>query len=124
VAYSTPPPNSHLLLPNPIRQNMDREPLDPEYVAEVLSRPPFVTISGVHNVRDIAAPGSLVKPNLVFRGAEVSSITEEGEHCPVFSINVPAMITAISFRRQGPTTGARHYYRVRFAIRYRDREMG
>jgi len=58
---------------------MDREPLDPQYVTEILSRPPFVTISGVHNVRDIAGPGSCMKPNFLFRGAEVSSITEEGK---------------------------------------------
>ena len=56
------------------------EPLDSEFVADVLSRPPFVTISGVCNVRDIAAPGSPLRPNLVFRGAEVSGITEEGEY--------------------------------------------
>jgi hypothetical protein len=58
---------------------MDREPLDPDYVTRVLSRPPFVIIAGVHNVRDISAPGSPIKPNVVFRGAEISSITEKGD---------------------------------------------
>ncbi|KAF7981692.1 hypothetical protein HWV62_32256 [Athelia sp. TMB] len=55
------------------------EPLDPVYVAEILSKPPFVLVSGVDNVRDLAAPGVPIKPRLVFRGGEISSITEEGK---------------------------------------------
>lgn len=62
---------------------MDLGPLDPEYVAEQLSRPPFVTISGVVNVRDLGSyptdqPGFVTKPGLVYRAGEVSHITEEG----------------------------------------------
>ncbi len=63
--------------------NMDLAPLDPAYVAEQLSRPPFVTISGVVNVRDLGSyptgqPGFITKPGLVYRAGEVSHITEEG----------------------------------------------
>lgn len=62
----------------------DLEPLDPAYVADVLSRPPFVTISGVINVRDLglypstSEPDKITKPRFLYRGAELSRITEEG----------------------------------------------
>ena len=59
------------------------EALDPAYVADVLSRPPFVQISGICNVRDLgsyptASPNLITKPGYAFRGAEVSHITEQG----------------------------------------------
>lgn len=60
------------------------EPLDPTYVQETLSRPPFVKISGVINTRDLGNlhsqthPGSVTKPGYLFRSAELSNITEEG----------------------------------------------
>ncbi len=60
------------------------EPLDPSYVSETLSRPPFVTIQGVINVRDLGnlpstyRPGEITTPNFVFRSAELSGITDEG----------------------------------------------
>ncbi|GBE79887.1 protein-tyrosine phosphatase-like protein [Sparassis latifolia] len=62
---------------------MDLEPLDPDYVNERLSQPPFVTISGVCNIRDLGSyatvhPGLMTKPRFLFRSAEISSITEEG----------------------------------------------
>ncbi|KAK2466023.1 hypothetical protein APHAL10511_001665 [Amanita phalloides] len=61
------------------------EPLDPTDVAETLSRPPFVTIQGVINVRDLGnlpstfCPGKVTKPNFLLRSAELSRITEDGE---------------------------------------------
>ncbi|KAF8663464.1 hypothetical protein AX16_001034 [Volvariella volvacea WC 439] len=64
----------------------DLEPLDPAYVADVLSRPPFVTIAGVINVRDLGTypsithPGKVTRPKLLFRSAELSAITEEGKN--------------------------------------------
>jgi Tyrosine phosphatase family len=66
---------------------MDLEPMDPAYVADILSRPPFVTINGVHNIRDLGFyPSSygdqITKPNFVFRSAEISGITEEGASGP------------------------------------------
>ena len=59
-------------------------PLDPSYVAETLSRPPFVTVQGVINVRDLGNlpsihyPGKITKPNFILRSAELSRITDEG----------------------------------------------
>ncbi|OCH88331.1 hypothetical protein OBBRIDRAFT_758450 [Obba rivulosa] len=63
---------------------MDLDPLDPVSVNERLSKPPFVSIAGVVNVRDlgsypsITSPGCITRPRFIFRSAEVSSITEEG----------------------------------------------
>ncbi|KAG5648825.1 hypothetical protein DXG03_000174 [Asterophora parasitica] len=63
----------------------DLEPLDPAYVAEVLSRPPFVTIDGVINARDLGtyssetSSGDITRPRFLFRSAELSKITKEGE---------------------------------------------
>lgn len=59
------------------------EALDPAYVADVLSRPPFVQICGVCNVRDLgsyptATSNLMTKPGYAFRSAELSNITEEG----------------------------------------------
>ncbi|KAG6335887.1 hypothetical protein ID866_3196 [Astraeus odoratus] len=59
------------------------EPLDPAHVAEVLSNPPFISIPGVSNVRDlgsypIATSNVITKPGYAYRAAEVSNITEEG----------------------------------------------
>ncbi|KZT24581.1 hypothetical protein NEOLEDRAFT_1094430, partial [Neolentinus lepideus HHB14362 ss-1] len=63
---------------------MDLEPLDPGYVAERLTRPPFVVCSGVYNVRDIggyptAQPAVNVRPGFIYRSGEVSGITEQGK---------------------------------------------
>jgi hypothetical protein len=61
---------------------MDLVPLDPAYIADVLSRPPFVQIDGVHNIRDLgyyrSSGDRMTKPNFIFRSAEISGITEEG----------------------------------------------
>lgn len=62
----------------------DLEPLDPAYVADILSRPPFVTVSGVINVRDLglylstSSPGHVTRPQFLYRSAELSGITKEG----------------------------------------------
>ncbi|KAG6832177.1 hypothetical protein H0H92_004908 [Tricholoma furcatifolium] len=62
----------------------DLEPLDPAYVAEVLSKPPFVTVDGVINVRDLGLytsethPGQITRPQVMYRSAELSGITDEG----------------------------------------------
>ncbi|KAK7695400.1 hypothetical protein QCA50_000036 [Cerrena zonata] len=63
---------------------MDLEPLDPVYVRERLNQPPFVTIPGVVNVRDLGSyptdqPGIITKPGLLYRSAEISSVTDEGK---------------------------------------------
>ncbi|KAI6127421.1 protein-tyrosine phosphatase-like protein [Pisolithus croceorrhizus] len=59
------------------------KPLDPAYVAEVISNPPFVPIPGVSNVRDLGSypttmSNVITKPGYMFRAAEVSNITKEG----------------------------------------------
>ena len=60
------------------------DPLDPAYVQDVLSKPPFIDLPGVINFRDLgnwhstSREGSITKPGYLFRSAELSSITEEG----------------------------------------------
>jgi len=62
----------------------DLDPLDPDYVRDVLSKPPFVPLHGVINVRDLGhypsttEKGQITKPGYLFRAAELSSITDEG----------------------------------------------
>lgn len=63
----------------------DLDPLDPAYVAAVLSKPPFVSIPGVINVRDLGSYpsevhlGKITRPCYLFRSAELSGITNEGK---------------------------------------------
>ncbi|KAI0321984.1 protein-tyrosine phosphatase-like protein [Amylostereum chailletii] len=60
------------------------DPLDPDYVARALSSPPFVSILGVSNARDIGllpiATNELkvTRPHFMYRSAEISAITVEG----------------------------------------------
>lgn len=62
------------------------EPLDPEYVRQRLTEPPFVTVPGVVNIRDLLGaystshPGMTTKPGFLFRSGEISAVTEEGVH--------------------------------------------
>ena len=63
--------------------SLDGEPLDEDYVRTRLSQPPFVTIDGVLNIRDLgsyqtADPSFITKPSLIYRSGEVAGITEEG----------------------------------------------
>ena len=63
--------------------SLDGDPLDEDYVRTRLNQPPFVTIDGVLNVRDLgsyqtADPSLTTKPSLMYRSGEVSGITEEG----------------------------------------------
>ncbi|KAL1708543.1 protein-tyrosine phosphatase-like protein [Schizophyllum commune] len=61
------------------------KPLDPQEVAETLSKPPFVQVSGVINIRDLgnlpsaSYPPQRTKPDYMYRSAELSSITDEGK---------------------------------------------
>jgi hypothetical protein len=65
----------------------DVEPLDPGYVAQVISKPPFTPIDGVHNIRTLGpyptTDGRNTRANYIFRSAEISGITEQGkyQHC-------------------------------------------
>jgi len=58
--------------------------LDPVFVQEQLSKHPFTAIAGVTNVRTLglyptSTPNTVTRPNLLFRAAELSGITEEGK---------------------------------------------
>ncbi|KAG6854350.1 hypothetical protein C0991_007855 [Blastosporella zonata] len=63
----------------------DLEPLDPAHVAQLLSKPPFVVIDGVINVRDLGSypsetyPGQVTRPGYLYRSAELAGISEEGQ---------------------------------------------
>jgi hypothetical protein len=63
----------------------DLEPLDAAYVADVLSKPPFIPIPGVINVRDLGSypsttfPGKVTKPRHLYRSAEIASVSPEGK---------------------------------------------
>ncbi|KAH9947164.1 protein-tyrosine phosphatase-like protein [Amylocystis lapponica] len=62
---------------------MDLDPLDPVYVSERLSKPPFVAIEGVVNVRDLGSyptghAGLATRPRFLYRSAEIFEITEQG----------------------------------------------
>jgi hypothetical protein len=59
------------------------DPLDEDYVKARLKQPPFVTIDGVLNIRDLgsrqtADPTLITKPSLMYRSGEISGITGEG----------------------------------------------
>jgi len=60
------------------------DPLDEDYVKARLKQPPFVTIDGVLNIRDLgsrqtADPTLITKPSLMYRSGEISGITGEGK---------------------------------------------
>lgn len=58
---------------------MDLEPLDPAYVLERLSQPPFIAVDGVYNFRDLSYTTTVpVKSGLIFRSGELSGVTDEG----------------------------------------------
>ncbi|KAJ7587133.1 tyrosine phosphatase family-domain-containing protein [Mycena floridula] len=59
------------------------EALDPQFVQEALSRPPFVTISGVPNSRDLggytSSPNAKTHSGYIFRSGEITGIAEQGK---------------------------------------------
>lgn len=72
-----------------LASNVERGHPDPALVAEILSKPPFVKIEGVSNVRTLgsyqvpskngSSPQLITRPNFLFRSAEISGITEKGK---------------------------------------------
>lgn len=113
------------MLANEINNTADLEPLDPEYVNQRLSKPPFVTVPGVVNIRDLGSYpssrhcGMVTRPRLLYRSGEISSITEEGEDIAMVSqIHYSARLTATSHCRQRAAEGARNYSRIRSTVRY------
>ncbi|KAI0291605.1 protein-tyrosine phosphatase-like protein [Multifurca ochricompacta] len=60
-------------------------PLDPDFVADVLSKDPFITIDGVFNVRDLglipAQDGEHVtRSGFMYRSGELSGVTQNGKN--------------------------------------------
>jgi hypothetical protein len=85
---------------------MALEPLDPEYVADVLSRPPFVKIAGVHNVRDLGLYhfsycGQITKPNFFFHPAGGASL--------VYMPTISCSSTLLPRLRSGADEGSWYY---------------
>lgn len=92
---------------------MEIERLDPVYVKERLSQPPFVTIPGVVNVRDLGGYSSTIhagmrtRSRLVFRSAELSSVTEEGmssENLTYCTLRIMASSGKLKLKELGVTT--------------------
>lgn len=85
------------------------EPLDPELVKERLSQQPFVSISGVTNVRTLGpyptkTPGIVTRSDFLYRSGEISGITDEG-----FSLYLLRKLDDLTLNfRQIETTGARN----------------
>ena len=102
----------------------DLDPLDPDYVQDVLSKPPFINIPGVINVRDLGnyvsakEPGQVIKPRYFIRSAELSAITEEG--ASYFACRSTPDSCNI---REKQGQGARHHQSLRFALGYRNTEI-
>ena len=77
----------------------DLKPLDPAYVQEILLKPPFVTLAGVINVRDLGqlpsttCPGQITKPRYLFRSAELSGITDEGMFTRISLLYLPHLLS-------------------------------
>jgi len=95
--------------------SLDGDPLDEDYVRTRLNQPPFVTIDGVLNVRDLgsyqtADPSLTTKPSLMYRSGEVSGITGEGM-C-LISPHTPDGDSA-SFTRQIPAQVVRDHSHLR-----------
>ena len=58
--------------------------IDAESLSKVLSSPPFLTVDGVANIREvggftITGVSALVKPGYYFRAGELSHITDKGK---------------------------------------------
>lgn len=70
------------------------DPLDPAYVADVLSKPPFIAIPGILNVRDLGSypsttfPGKVTKPRHLYRSAEIAGVLPEGMSAGCFQLRI------------------------------------
>lgn len=56
-----------------------REVLPEEYVADIINRPPFVSVPGTFNVRDLGAPGRSLRSQYIYRSGTLSNLTDEGK---------------------------------------------
>jgi protein tyrosine/serine phosphatase len=55
-----------------------KTPIPESIVSKIISLPPFITVSGVSNFRDLSYENNLC-PGYVYRSANLSDITEEGK---------------------------------------------
>jgi protein tyrosine/serine phosphatase len=59
-------------------------PLDPDVVADVLSKHPFVSVDGVYNVRDLGriptTDGHVTRSSFMVRSGELSRATQLGPY--------------------------------------------
>ena len=86
-------------------------PLDPDLVADVLSKHPFVTIDGVCNVRDLGgiptADGHVTRSNFMVRSGELSRVTQLGLYPSLAPSDVSNPVTLLGveqLRALGVTT--------------------
>ncbi|KAK1828267.1 tyrosine-protein phosphatase [Podospora conica] len=74
---TTPLPPSDLLA---LSSTSAFQPLPPHILVRVLSHPPFVSVPGTFNTRDLGlVPGSRLKPGLFFRTGSLAGLTDEGK---------------------------------------------
>ncbi len=72
------------MLSSGVNHTLNLEPLDPNYVRERLSQPPFVQVPGVVNIRDLGTypseeqSGMSMRPHYLYRSGEISAITKQG----------------------------------------------
>lgn len=76
------------------------EPIDPQLVAEITSHPPWVSIPGTFNTRDL---GGSVKPGFIFRSGTLENVREEGlERIRELGIGVVVDLRSGRERREDP----------------------
>lgn len=74
-----------------------RTPIPETTVSKIISLPPFVTVPGVSNIRDLSH-GADLRPGLVFRSGNISDITGEGKTILAGKLNIS---TIYDLRNQG-----------------------
>ncbi|KAK0752517.1 protein-tyrosine phosphatase-like protein [Schizothecium vesticola] len=77
---TTPPPPLSRSALFALSQTDAADPLPPSSLLAALSHPPFVSLPGSFNTRDLGlVPGSRLKPNLFFRSGSLAGLTDEGK---------------------------------------------
>lgn len=105
----------------------DLEPLDPVYVADVLSKPPFITIPGVINVRDLGCypsttfPGKITRPRHLYRSAEIAGVSPEGKLRNEKETFNKDLNTSIN--RQNSVQAIKYHPSFRSSVRHRTPEI-
>lgn len=98
-------------------------PLDPDLLADVLSKHPFVTIDGIFNIRDLGmipvTDGEYVtRTGFMYRSGELSGITPHGVCLPS-----SRDLVVIRESRGGAAAGPWHYHHIRPAFRHGNCEV-